>query len=397
MPHRRLTGPSPVLAIVAGTALVGALVGGFTDLYVYRFAGRSVLDGTSLAGTRDPVMGLPFTYPPFAAVLMVPLALAPAWVAAGLISGASMAALAVVVRLARRELGRPAPGWLVAVLALGAVALEPVWQNLSFGQVNLLLMVAVLVDVLRPDRRGSGLLLGVAVGVKLTPVVFVLLMVLVGRRAMAGRALACFAATVGLGFLVAPGSSTSYWGDRLVDASRVGPPALAHNQSVYGALTRLLDREPPMLLWLALAGTLALVAVGLGAWWWRRGERLLGTCLTALGMLVASPVAWSHHWVWAVPLVLAVWAHTRLLAAVVAAVFVARPFVWLPWGDGAEYGWSWWQHLVGDAYLWCSLGVVVWAVRAARRGDATRDPTYAAEVARQRILPDRLSVSRRSR
>jgi alpha-1,2-mannosyltransferase len=114
-------------------------------------------------------------------------------------------------------------------------------------------------------------------------------------------------------------------------------------------------------------------------------------------MLVASPVAWSHHWVWAVPLVLAVWAHTRLLAAVVAAVFVARPFVWLPWGDGAEYGWSWWQHLVGDAYLWCSLGVVVWAVRAARRGDATRDPTYAAEVARQRILPDRLSVSRRSR
>ncbi len=209
----------------------------------------------------------------------------PAWLAAGLWTGASVAALAGVVVVVRRALGRPAPGWLVAVVTCGAFALEPVSQNLTFGQVNLVLMLAVLVDLVRPERRWSGVLVGIAAGVKLTPLVFVVLLVLVGRRGAAARAAAAFAATVAVGFAAAPGSSTTYWTDRLVDAGRVGPPALAHNQSVYGALTRLLDGPPPTLLWLAIAGPLAAAVLLVGAAWWRRGERVLGTCLAAMAML----------------------------------------------------------------------------------------------------------------
>ena len=41
--------------------------------------------------------GLRFTYPPFAAVVMVPLALLPAWLAAALWTAASVGALAAVV------------------------------------------------------------------------------------------------------------------------------------------------------------------------------------------------------------------------------------------------------------------------------------------------------------
>ena len=149
---------------------------------------------------------------------MVPLALLPAGVAAALWTAVSVAALAAVIALVLREVGRPSPGWLVALLTVGALALEPVWQNLTFGQVNLLLMLAVLVDVVRPDRRWSGLLLGLAAGVKLTPLVFVVLLVLVGRRSAAARAVLVFAATVAVGFVVAPASSTAYWSDRLVDA-----------------------------------------------------------------------------------------------------------------------------------------------------------------------------------
>ena len=198
--------------------------------------------------------GLPFTYPPFAAVVMVPLALLPAWLAAALWTGASVAALAAVVVVVRRALDRPAPGWLVALLTGGALALEPVWQNLTFGQVNLLLMLAVLVDLVGPERRWSGVLVGIAAGVKLTPLVFVVLLVLVGRRTAAGRAVLAFAGTVAVGFVAMPGSAATYWTDGLLDAGRVGPPALAHNQSAYGALTRLLDGPPPTLLWLAVAG-----------------------------------------------------------------------------------------------------------------------------------------------
>ena len=283
----------------------------------------------------------------------------------------SVAALAAVVALVLREVGRPSPGWLVALLTAGAVALEPVWQNLTFGQVNVLLMLAVLVDVVRPDRRWSGLLLGLAAGVKLTPLVFVVLLVLIGRRSVAARAVLVFAATVAVGFVVAPASSTAYWSDRLVDATRVGPPALAHNQSAYGALTRLLDGEPPTLLWLAVAGALSLVTLLVAAHWWRRGDRVLGTCLAALAMLVASPIAWSHHWVWAVPLSLALWERSRVVAIAWVAVFVARPFVWLPYGEGRELAWSWPEHLVGNAYLICAIGVVAWAAAQAARLQGT--------------------------
>ena len=280
---RLLKGPAPVLVLVVAAAVAGALRGGFTDLFVYQYGGRAVLDGLPLYESDDPVTGLHFTYPPFAAVVMVPLALLPTWLAAALWTGASVGALAAVVVVVRRALGRPAPGWLVALLTVGALALEPVWQNLTFGQVNLFLMLAVLVDLVRPERRWSGVLVGIAAGVKLTPLVFVVLLVLVGRRAAAGRAALAFAGTVAVGFVVMPGSAATYWTDGLVDAGRVGPPALAHNQSVYGALTRLLDGPPPT--WAVArrrrAALLAVLVVGAG--WWRRGDRVLGTCLGSAG------------------------------------------------------------------------------------------------------------------
>jgi alpha-1,2-mannosyltransferase len=338
--------------------------GELVDLSVYRFSGRALLDGLPLYGADDPTTGLPFTYPPFAAVVMVPVALVPDAMAAALWTGLSVCALAAVIAMSLRALDRVAPGWLVALLTLASLGLEPVWQNLTFGQVNLLLMLAVLVDLLRPDRRWSGVLVGLAAGMKLTPLVFVVLLVMVGRRTAAGRAVLTFGVTVAVGLALVPGSA-AYWGERLLDASRVGPPALAHNQSVYGVLTRLLDGPPPPVLWVAVAGSLAVGTLVVAARWWRRGERLLGTCLGAVAMLAVSPVSWSHHWVWAVPVSLVLWTRARPVCLAWVAVFVARPFVWLPYGDGREYGWTWWQHVVGDAYLWSAVALTVWAAQAA--------------------------------
>jgi alpha-1,2-mannosyltransferase len=234
-------------------------------------------------------------------------------------------------------------------------------------------MLAVLVDLLRPERRTSGVLVGIAAGVKLTPLVFVVLLALVGHRAAAGRATLVFAGTVAAGFAVAPGSAATYWTDGLVDAGRVGPPALAHNQSVYGALTRLLDGPPPTLLWLAVAGPLSLAVLVVGAAWWRRGDPVLGTCLGAVAMLIASPVSWSHHWVWAVPIALVLWERGRWAAAAWTAVFVARPIVWPPYGRGREFGWSPPDHLFGNAYLLAALTLSSWAaVTLGRRADPRR-------------------------
>ena len=122
------------MALVAVAAVIGGLHGDFPDLFVYRYGGRAVLDGLPLYEADDPVTGYPFTYPPFAAVAMVPLALLPVWLSAALWTATSVGALAAVVVVARRALGRPTPGWLVALLTAAAVALEPVWQNLAFGR-----------------------------------------------------------------------------------------------------------------------------------------------------------------------------------------------------------------------------------------------------------------------
>jgi alpha-1,2-mannosyltransferase len=382
-----MRGPAPVLVLVVAAAVAGALRGGFTDLFVYQFGGRAVLDGLPSLESGDPVTGLPFTYPPFAAVVMVPMALLPATLAAALWTGASVGALAAVVVVVRSMLDRPAPGWLVALVTGGALALEPVWQNLVFGQVNLLLMLAVLADLLRPERRWSGVLVGIVAGIKLTPLVFVVLLVLVGRRAAAGRAALVFAGTVAVGFVVMPGSAATYWTDRLVDAGRVGPPDLAHNQSVYGALTRFLDGPPPTLLWLAVAGPLSLAVLVVGAGWWRRGDRVLGTCLGAVAMLLASPISWSHHWVWAVPVALALTERNRWAAVAWTAVFVARPIVWPPYSQDREFGWSPADHLVGNAYLLAALALCAGAAATLPRGVGLSAGSAVPESARPNPPP----------
>jgi alpha-1,2-mannosyltransferase len=354
-----------VLALAAAAAVLGAVVAanhdGFKDLLVYQHAGQAVLDRAPVYGSEDPVSGLRFTYPPFAAVAMTPLALAPTWLAAAIWTAVSVVALVATVVVVRRALGRPTPAPLVVALPLAAFALEPVWQNATFGQINSVLMLAVLLDLLGPQTRRSGILVGLAAGVKLTPLVFVVLLVLVGRRTAAGRATLTFVVTVLLGLAVMPGAATTYWTDRLLDASRIGPPALAHNQSVEGVLTRLLDGPPPTMAWLAVAAPIAALVLLVAAGCWRTGDPVLGTGVAALAMLLASPVSWSHHWVWAFPIALALWEHGRWIATTWSTVFVARPILWPPWGEHREYGWSPVDHVVGNAYVLAALALVVWA------------------------------------
>jgi alpha-1,2-mannosyltransferase len=232
-------------------------------------------------------------------------------------------------------------------------------------------------------------LLGVVAGVKLAPLVFVVLLAVVGSRRAVARASATFAATVAIGFLVAPGSASAYWTDGLLDASRVGPPGLAHNQSVYGVLTRLLDGPPSTPLWLATAGPVAVAVLAVAALWWRRGDRLLAGCLAALAMLLASPVSWSHHWVWAVPVALVLWQRNPWWAVAWSAVFVLRPVLWPPWGDGREYAWAPYEHVLGNAYVLAALAVVAWAAVTARpellrtRAAARRSRTRSARDPRR--------------
>jgi alpha-1,2-mannosyltransferase len=84
-------------------------------------------------------------------------------------------------------------------------------------------------------------------------------------------------------------------------------------------------------------------------------------------MLICSPISWSHHWVWAVPVALALWERHRWAGAAWTAVFVTRPIVWPPYGQNREFGWSPPDHLVGNAYLLAALALSIWAAATLNR------------------------------
>jgi len=98
---------------------------------------------------------------------------------------------------------------------------------------------------------------------------------------------------------------------------------------------------------------------------WRSDDRVLGACLGALAMLIASPISWSHHWVWVLPVAIVLWERSRVASVAWVAVFVARPIVWPGYGRNREYSWGLVDHLVGNAYLLAAFAVCIWAATLA--------------------------------
>jgi alpha-1,2-mannosyltransferase len=272
------------------------------DLQVYRAGGRALLDGTPLYD-GFVFWVLHFTYPPFAAVVFTPLALIPTDLAKIAFSVLNVAALAGVIWLALRALGGPRRR-LTATLALtGALFwLEPVRSTITIGQVNLLLLLVVVWDLTRPPTaRHQGIGVGIAAGIKLVPGVFVLYLLLTRRPWAALNAAAAFAGTVGLGFLVAPRDSVRYWTGTFLTTGRIGEQAETGNQSLAGMLARFGAPSPVLWVPLALLAGLAGLAVATRAH--RRGHELLGVTVCGMTACLAAPFAWSHHWVWFVPLI----------------------------------------------------------------------------------------------
>ena len=278
----------------------------FIDLRVYRMGGAAALHGRDLYGLRHD--GLPFTYPPFAAVVFIVLAVVPWSVAAVTLTAASVAALpaALYLALLLPWSSRPdvtqvrVPVALIAGAA--AVWLEPVRTTLGYGQVDILLAAAVLYDLTLPDgARRKGIAIGLAAGLKLTPAIFVGYLLITRRLRAAAMAAIASAVTVALGFAVLPGSSAWYWAGTFVRPSHVSPIGDAENQSLLGALARMLHTDHVMALWLLLAIAVALTGLALAAAASRRGDEALGFSLCAITGLLVSPISWTHHWVIAIP------------------------------------------------------------------------------------------------
>ncbi|MEU5536777.1 glycosyltransferase 87 family protein [Streptomyces sp. NPDC020362] len=327
------------------------------DLLVYRAEGAAVVRGGDLYGFTVTEWRLPATYPPFAAVLFVPTTWIPLPALKALFLAGNALLLAGLVALSARLVARPLPLPLLCTATALALWLEPVFQTLLFGQINLAIACLVLWDLTRGScTRTKGLALGVAAGIKLTPAIFIAHLFLRGRRREAATATAAFTATVLLGALLLPSASAEFWTRRLYDTGRVGKSWIVDNQSLQGLIARALHDPAPGLAWALPAAAVAAAGLALAA---RTREDGHGILLTAFTALLISPISWSHHWVWCVPLLALLLAESRLrLAALTAALFTARTLWLIPHAGDRDLHLPWWQQPLAAPYPLLALALL---------------------------------------
>lgn len=350
----------------------------FVDLHVY-IGGAAALDhpGTLYSyvyADQTPDFPLPFTYPPFAALVFYPLHLLPFALVAFCWQVGIIAALYGVVRISQRLLGRTADSdqrIAMAWTALG-IWIEPQRSTFDYGQVNVILALAVLYAAYSSRWWLSGLLVGLASGVKLTPAIAGVYFLGMRRWKAAAFSAVVFLATVGLSILVIGQQATYYFTDLLGDASRIGPIGTSFNQSWRGGISRIVGHD-------AGFGPLVLIAVGLTALLavvaWRAladdGNRdQLGSLLVVqLFGLLLSPISWTHHWVWLLPLMIWLWHGSRAgspIARTLAWAWIVLTLVGVPWLLSFaqptiwQIGRPWYLAWAGLIYIAATLVTLVW-------------------------------------
>ncbi|MCX2714559.1 mannosyltransferase [Mycolicibacterium sp. J2] len=359
----------------------------FVDLHVY-VGGAAALNhpGTLydyVYADQTPDFPLPFTYPPFAAVVFYPLHLLPFGVVAFLWQLGIIAALYGVVALSLRLLGRADARLAMMWTAVG-IWTEPLRSTFDYGQINVLLVLAVLYAVYSSRWWVSGLLVGLAAGVKLTPAVSGLYFVGVRRWAAVAFSAVVFAATVGVSILVVGQQGRYYFTDLLGDARRVGPIGTSFNQSVRGAISRIVGHDagygPVVVAILVVAAALAVLA-------WRAvdgaDDRLAGIVIVQLFGLLLSPISWTHHWVWLIPLM--IWllhgpVRKRLGARIFGWGWLALTLIGLPWLLSFaqptiwEIGRPWYLAWAGLIYPVATLATLGWMAATGRESGRYRPP-----------------------
>jgi alpha-1,2-mannosyltransferase len=306
MPVAERRGP-PVAGVWLAVALAAAVQvwAGFTrtsgrllaDLHVYLGSIETWYAGGSLYDFAAQDTGAPFTYPPFAALVLAPLPLLPFAIVAALWTLATLAAVLAVAALAA-DRTRIRAGLIALALVLSA----PVASNLRFGQVSIFLAGAVLIDVLHVvPPRYRGIATGIAGAVKLTPLIFVPYFWLSGQRRTAVSATVSFAAAGLLGWIVLPAESARYWFTVVWNVDRVGNIVTGGNQSLNGALLRWGAEGATRTAAVALLGAaVVVVALRRAVLAGRAGHHLTAAVLVGAAGLVLSPVSWTHHQIWLV-------------------------------------------------------------------------------------------------
>jgi alpha-1,2-mannosyltransferase len=326
------------------------------DLQVYVYAVKDMLAGKDIFATTTPFWNLYFIYPPIAAILMTPLAFGPYALWQVVWTGGLVWAQQSVLK----RCGAPR-GWKLGVIGIAVLlAVEPIRTTLGYGQVNTILMALVVADLL-PDAPGErrripqGTLIGLAAAIKLTPALFVIFAFLIGKTRVAIIAMISFAVFTGIGAILLFRETLVFFGGLSGGDTRTASPLYTGNQSLLGVFFRLGDSSRvTALVGLAVSAILAVLGCLVAAHWWRQDEKVFAVAIVGLTTCLASPLSWTHHYVWILPMAMAVlspgvprWA--RYLGGFwVVWVCMCLPLAVLPYGGGRERQFDFLQQVVAN-------------------------------------------------
>ncbi len=364
---------SCALAVVGVTVL--ALVHEQIDLSTYLLGGAHA-HANNLFTVTLPIDHLGFTYPPFSALLFAPFAHVPLRICEVAFSWLNLAAvfalIAVSLRAVCKSLDRRTILWWALALVLPVVMFDPVRQTFLLGQVNIILALMVVADMTLDLPIPRGILVGLAAAIKVTPAILIPYLFLTRQGRSGVRAVASFCVAALLAASVNASTSWSYWTHYIRDPQRAGMLSWIGNQGVLGATERMLGHTVTTSTSFVITVTVAAIGLAVASAAYRRSSSVLGFLVVEATESLASPVSWSHHFIWVILLV--AWLalaedrprYGEWLALAVAVLFWAAPTWWVPHGPNVAFAGRGWLMPVSDSYallfiiLLVGAGVRVW-------------------------------------
>ncbi|GAA1626541.1 glycosyltransferase 87 family protein [Actinoplanes couchii] len=295
-----------LFSVAVALIVISGLRNEFFDSKVYHGAVQYWFrDGGMVYDWLRPGTPYGFTYPPFAGLVMAPMAWLPLPLVVALATIGTMVTVALLVHWMAGPYLRSKgwTGWFpLAGAFCFALAFEPVRETITFGQVNTLLLAVVAFDMLfgvGRDRKWAGIGIGLATAIKLTPGVFILYLVVTRRWRALFTAIGAATAVTLLAGAIFPDQSRVFWTSALWDTNRVGVLSFLSNQSLRGMLARGPFDTVESTVWLVVA----LATLGFWAWRVARTPEDVAGGLALTGVLgcLLSPVTWVHHCVWLMP------------------------------------------------------------------------------------------------
>ena len=115
-----------------------------------------------------------------------------------------------------------------------------------------------------------------------------------------------FAVATAVGAIFLFPETVAFFGGLSGGDTRTASPLYVGNQSLLGVFFRLGDTSrTTTLIGLAVAGLVALLGAAVGSYWWRHGHRVFAVAIVGLCTNLASPLSWTHHYVWILPMAVA--------------------------------------------------------------------------------------------